>query len=395
MKTRRAFFYVQHLLGIGHLRRTATFANAVAAKGVDVTLVSGGLPVPNLRLDGVRFVQLPAAAVADLSFKVLVDERGKPVDEEWRSKRRALLLDAWRAADAHALVIELYPFGRRQMGFELAPLLETAACSPHRPLIACSVRDILGGGQGNPARQAEMLETFQRSFDRVLVHGDESVIPFSRTFLHADVIEGRLEYTGYIVDDQVACAITRTTAHEESEAEVVVSAGGGAVGLALLETAILARPLSALAERNWRVLCGVNVPAAVLERLAVIAGRTLAGSINVERARADFPQLLANCAVSVSQAGYNTMLEIIQAGARSVVVPFSGGGETEQSLRARAFEGLGLTTVVTEGDLSPQALAAAIDLAARRPAPTRHRVDLGGAKRSAEWLEQWMSEKKW
>jgi len=115
----------------------------------------------------------------------------------------------------------------------------------------------------------------------------------------------------------------------------------------------------------------------------------------VERARADFHQLLANCAVSVSQAGYNTMLEIIQAGARSVVVPFSGGNETEQTLRARAFEDLDLTTVVTEGDLTPRTLAAAIDLAARRPAPSRDRVDLGGAKRSAVWLEKWMSEKKW
>ena len=52
MKGRRVFFYVQHLLGIGHLRRTAIFANAVAARGIDVTLVSGGLAVPNLRLDG-------------------------------------------------------------------------------------------------------------------------------------------------------------------------------------------------------------------------------------------------------------------------------------------------------------------------------------------------------
>jgi len=395
MKSMRAFFYVQHLLGIGHLRRTANFANAVAARGVEVTLVSGGLPVPNLRLDGVGFVQLPPAVAADLSFKTLVDENGKPVDDEWRSTRRDLLLDAWRAANANALVIELYPFGRRQMRFELTPLLETAASSSRRPLIACSVRDILGGGQGNPARQDEMLEIFQQSFDRVLVHGDQSVIPFSRTFRHADAIAAKLEYTGYIVDAEVAREAARTTADEDAQAEVVVSAGGGAVGLVLLETAILARPLSAMAGRTWRILCGINAPVAVLEKLAVLAESTGGGGIVVERARADFHQLLANCAVSVSQAGYNTMLEIIQAGARSVVVPFSGGNETEQTLRARAFEDLDLTTVVTEGDLTPRTLAAAIDLAARRPAPSRDRVDLGGAKRSAVWLEKWMSEKKW
>ena len=90
-----------------------------------------------------------------------------------------------------------------------------------------------------------------------------------------------------------------------------------------------------------------------------------------------------------------TMLDIIQAGARSVDVPFSGGGETEQGLRARAFEDLGLTTMVAEDDLTPQRLASAIDLAAHRPPASQDRVDLLGAKRSAELLGRWMSEIEW
>ena len=51
-----------------------------------------------------------------------------------------------------------------------------------------------------------------------------------------------------------------------------------------------------------------------------------------ERVRDDFTTLLRNCAVSVSQAGYNTTLEILDAGARAVLVPFAGGAETEQAL---------------------------------------------------------------
>ena len=43
--TGRVFFYVQHLLGIGHLRRAATLARAMAAGGFDVLLVSGGAPM--------------------------------------------------------------------------------------------------------------------------------------------------------------------------------------------------------------------------------------------------------------------------------------------------------------------------------------------------------------
>ena len=43
----RVFFYVQHLLGIGHLRRAATIARALTGAGLDVTVVSGGSGIPS------------------------------------------------------------------------------------------------------------------------------------------------------------------------------------------------------------------------------------------------------------------------------------------------------------------------------------------------------------
>ena len=139
MSEQRVFVYVQHLLGIGHLRRAATLARALAAEGLQVTLASGGAVVPGMTVDKVKFVQLPPASAADMGFKALVDEAGRAVDDAWKRQRSAALLDAWRAADAHVLVLELFPFGRRQMRFELLPLLELAASAPRRPVIACSV----------------------------------------------------------------------------------------------------------------------------------------------------------------------------------------------------------------------------------------------------------------
>ena len=69
----RVFFYVQHLLGIGHLKRAATIARAMADAGLEVTLVSGGAPVPELDLTGLGFEQLPPVRATDLYFKELVD----------------------------------------------------------------------------------------------------------------------------------------------------------------------------------------------------------------------------------------------------------------------------------------------------------------------------------
>jgi predicted glycosyltransferase len=375
----RVFIYVQHLLGIGHLKRAAVLARALAARGLEVTLASGGPPVPGLALGGARLVQLPPARAADLGFKVLVDEQGREIDATWRRARAAALLAAWRAADAQAIVLELFPFGRRQMRFELLPLLEEAAAAPRRPAVLCSVRDILGGLKTSE-RQHEALDLVRRCVDRVLVHGDPAVVGFSQTFPLAHRIADKLSYTGYLIEEEATAA-----RGDAGRGEVVVSAGGGAVGSRLLETAVRAKALTTVRDRTWRVLAGDQLPEAEFGRLAVL-GRE-AGGVALERSRADFTTLLANCELSVSQAGYNTLLETVQARARAVLVPFAGGRETEQALRARCFAARGLAEVVDEAALSPPALAAAIDRAAGKPRPAPGAIDLGGAQKSAALIE--------
>ncbi|MBC7706065.1 MAG: glycosyl transferase [Rhodoferax sp.] len=392
MSHKRVLLYVQHLLGIGHLKRAATLADAMTSIGLEVTLVSGGAVVPGMALHAKRVVQLPPASAADLSFKTLIDAHGVPVDEAWKQNRRDLLLDTWRETDPHALVTELFPFGRRQMRFELLPLLDAAVGAPHRPVIVSSVRDVLGGGQKDPARQDRMLELFEAYFDQLLVHGDPSLISFDQTFTQAARISAKLHYTGYVVD-RAPPADHRSSA---GRGEVIVSVGGGAVGRMLLETAILARQLSSLAAHHWRLLVGSHVPDAELADIAAFAQATdSTGGITVERNRSDFPVLLANCCLSVSQGGYNTVMDILRAGARAVVVPFAGGAEVEQTLRARLLAERGWIDMVKEAQLTPHSLAAVIDRAVQRAPPAASTVLLDGAENSADLLAQWTSELAW
>ena len=392
MSARRVFVYVQHLLGIGHLKRAVTLACALADEGLEVTLASGGPPVAGIATElearGVRLVQLPPASAADLSFRILLDANGREIDAQWKHERSQALLAAWRAADPQVLVLELFPFGRRQMRFELLPLLDAAAGAARRPAIACSVRDVLGGRK-TPEREQETIGLIERYFDWVLVHGDPALIGLERTFPLAAQLNRKIRYTGYVVD--VADRIRN--GNVAGSGEVLVSAGGGAVGAGLLQTAIRARPLTSLRGRTWRVLAGGNLPEASFSDLARLAAATGEGLVLVERARRDFTTLLANCELSVSQAGYNTLIEVVQARARAVVVPFAGGHEAEQTLRARCFAERGLLELVEESGLSPETLAAAIDRVARKPRPTPGAIDLDGAGRSASLIAQWAMER--
>src|SRR5947208_3595561 len=91
-----------------------------------------------------------------------------------------------------------------------------------------------------------------------------------------------------------------------------------------------------------------------------------------------------------SSAGYNTVAGTFRARVLAVLVPFSGGGESEQTLRAQLLAERGAAHMTDEETLSPATLAEAVNRAARAPLPPAGLVDLNGARRSAELLRRWL-----
>ncbi|MBL9033963.1 MAG: glycosyl transferase, partial [Rhodospirillaceae bacterium] len=98
MTSPRVFFYVQHLLGIGHLRRAAAIAQGLIEAGASVDFVLGGAPVEGVAPKASKVVQLPPAVASDSNFTHLLDADGNKVDERWKVTRKQALLDAYDAA---------------------------------------------------------------------------------------------------------------------------------------------------------------------------------------------------------------------------------------------------------------------------------------------------------
>jgi predicted glycosyltransferase len=382
--SRRALFHVQHLLGIGHVMRIAQVARETAALGLDVTVLSGG---GRLGLDwgGAEVRELPLARARDGSFKVLVDGEGRPLDAAFHQRRRTLVLDSFAKIRPDVVVMESYPFGRRAFRSELDPLISAARARHPRAPVLVSIRDILVA-KSNPARYAEIAAHIRRDIDAVLVHGDPGLIGLEASFPRVADIADKIRYTGYVTDAGIAEVATDRS--DIGRGEVVVSAGGGAVGAPLLRAALLARAKTTLRDHVWRLIAGPNLPQAEYDSLA----RQLSTGMVLERFREDFQNLLRNCHLSLSQAGYNTVLDVLQASARAVLVPFAEGGETEQALRARLLAERGLVQVVDAQALSgPKGatlLAEAIERALAAPAPVLGAVALDGARRAAETVAE-------
>lgn len=376
------FLYVQHLLGIGHLRRAAALANACAARGLSVTLASGGRPVTNLGLAaGVTLLQLPPYTVRPAAFTRLLTAEGEEADEAYRAERLLSLMQGFRDAAPKLLITELFPFGRRQLRHELLPLLEEARGRPNPPKILCSLRDILQ--KRAEKRRRESLDWALRYYDRVLVHGDPTLIPLQRSFPEAEAVEGRLTYTGYIAQ------APPEPPQRQDRSGVIVSCGGGAVGRHLLDCALEVSRRRGPALGDWHFLVGEQVSE---DRLSALRDGLPAWA-KVEANRPDFHALLAGARLSISQAGYNSVVDLLQADVPAVLVPYAADGETEQPMRAELLDRFAGFVVVSEDTLAPHRLDEAIDTALDGGGkPARPPVDLSGAEQSATLLARALEE---
>lgn len=379
MRQQRVFFYVQHLLGIGHLARASRIASALAADGFDVTVVTGGTPVPGFPSADLKHVALPPVLAGDKGFSGLSDEAGNPVDDDFKVRRRDMLLDAFRQCDPDVVIFEAFPFGRRQMRFELMPLLDVIEATNPRPLVVTSLRDILQE-RNKPGRAEEMLELVQAHFDLVLVHGDPVFARLEETFPYAQDIASKVAYTGLVAGSPPAPPSERF--------DVLVSAGGGAVGKELIGAGLEAAKLLS-SELKWCLITGPNLPQGDYDALEVSAPE----NVKLFRFRRDFASLLSGARLSVSQAGYNTVCDIIRAGCASLLVPFTAGGETEQTTRAVRLEKLGLAGVLPESEVTPARLARDVETLLARPAPSMPPLDLEGAANTAAILRERLCER--
>src|SRR5262249_28095018 len=146
------------------------------------------------------------------------------VDDRLWNLRRAALSEALSAAAPDAILIEAFPFGRRAFRVELDALIETARLRRPRPLLLCSLRDIVVV-RDDKKRRREIVNRVRNNFDFVLVHGDPSLIPLEASFPAAGEISDRLIYTGYIGGTDVSVRAGAPLSSDElaGSDEVVVS----------------------------------------------------------------------------------------------------------------------------------------------------------------------------
>lgn len=350
----KVLIVVTHLLGTGHLSRALTLARAFADQGHQVQVASGGMPAPQLDHRGIELLQLPPLRSDGTNFTRLLDINSTVASMAYLAQRSAALNNALTTLHPDILITELFPFGRRSLSDEFLGLLTTAraqSLKPARaqsskPIILASIRDILAP-PSKPSKAQRTDDIITTYYDAVLVHSDPNSTKLEQSWPVSDQLSPYLRYTGY-----VAPPVARPHKDGIGAGEILVSAGGGSVGLSLFETAVRAAHL--MPGHTWRLLVGGQDTASQIDTLKRLA--TGSRTIIIEPARPDFRQMLQAAAASVSMCGYNTALDLLQAGTPAVLVPFEAGNEVEQTLRATSLAALPGMSVLNNAALTPETL---------------------------------------
>lgn len=372
-------FYCQHSLGMGHLMRSLALAEALVER-FRVVLLNGGRLPKGIRIHPqIEIVNLPPIGIDEANQLVSHDKRISV--ERAMDRRRTTILTCFEELRPTAIIVELFPFGRKKFAGELLPLLQAARATENRALIVCSLRDILVNRRSNQQKYDDRAAALANEFfDAVLVHSDPTFARFEETFHPHIPLQVPVKYTGFVVPQ--AKPVSRT---ESRRKRVVVSAGGGVVGEPLLRLSIEAhRHFANDPQVEMKVIAGPLIQKSSWQALRSQAhGKQ---RLRLVRHVTDLCAELSNAAVSISQAGYNTCLDVLRAGVPALLVPFTKEEEDEQRRRALRLQDLGLVRVLVQDEQTPERLAAEIRdrMDFKFPKTT---LDLGGAQCTVKLIE--------
>lgn len=376
---RRLLFYCQPVLGIGHYIRSREIVRTL--RDFDVCFVNGGETIAGLEMPSeVEVVNLPTLK-SDADFQQLHPGNDSLSLEEIKENRKQQLLEIYERLQPEILVIELFPFGRRKFDFELIPLLEKAANNQTK--VVCSLRDILVSKRQQSQFEDEACALMNQYFDLLLIHSDPKFQRLEATFPRLNEIKCEVRYTGFVAQVQQGSRLQKKSADEMPVIpRILVSIGGGRVGHELIECAIAASTLLKF-PHQMHIVTGPHCPEENFLRIQQSIVEMPA--ITLERFTPDVPALLQSADLSISMAGYNTCMDILSAGIRAIVYPFTGNNNQEQTIRAMKLKKSGRVMVVQADLLAPQHLAKMINQSLQTPVPEIS-LDLNGAPQSAKIL---------
>lgn len=348
----RFLFYSHDGMGLGHTRRNLAIAAALTERCplASVLLATSTDDAHHLGLPPrVEILKLPG--LRKTGNERYQSRRLDVSGDEIRQLRSSLLEAAIRSFHPAVMLVDKHPFGARgELRAGLAGLKEQGGravlgwrdilddpATTRRELVAQGLRDLIA-----------------EHYDRVLVYGERAVFDPIAEYDLPEAVASRTRFCGYVLnkDDDGAPEIsppTTLSSKNHSRPVVLATAGGGEDGFALLE-----QFLRAAKGAPWQGI-GVAGPMMSEGELRILRRLATWADVSLRAFVPRLPNLFDRLDALVCMGGYNTLTEAVAHGVPTVCVP-RVTPRTEQFIRAREFERLGLLRMIHPEQLTIETL---------------------------------------
>ena len=415
LKTRRprVAFYSQHLIGVGHHFRNRQIVNELV-KTCDVFFIDGGRPIPEADLDE-RVERIPLPPLRTGAQGIESVDTGRDLQAVMH-ERQVRLSEAMEQICPDVFCIEFFPFSRWSLKSEiLNTVVKVNQVNPDAKVL-CSLRDVPTRAKSNvlqptvtPVQRRdgdamrfysvpfggihheylafnrryyeEVVPVLNQYFDAVLVHGDSQLSRLEDHFPWADDIGIPVVYTGF-VSEKLENASRPDGAPNRY---VLVSAGGGAEGLALVAPCIEAwkqlEQDDALNGREMVIFAGAFIDETHFDALRQLCGD---GPFRIERFTSNFLAWMKHADLSISRAGYNTCMNVIETQVSSILVPSIA--MDDQVFRAQQLMGLGVAQMIHPDQLGVKKMAKTVAEMLESSVSVHH-LSLDGAEQTRKFID--------
>jgi len=331
--------YSHDTFGLGHLRRCRAIAHAIVEqfKGVSVLIISGSQIAGAFDFRArVDFVKIPSVIKL---YNGEYDSIGEYIDiDEILDMRKLIIQRTAEVFQPDIFIVDKEPLGLRG---ELEPTLKMLQASKTTTVLG--MRDVMDSPKllAKEWEEKQILPQINGYYDHVWVYGPDDFWNPLQGFDIPASLENKLTYTGFLDRDSAG---QHTADNHNLPAEyILVTAGGGGDGLALMEQILAAREFDPSLDFPILMVLGPFMKTDDRDRLRLRASNL--ANITIVDFESRMEVLMQHATALVGMCGYNTFCEVMSFDKKALFVPRTTPRE-EQYIRAKRAMELGLCDMI-------------------------------------------------
>lgn len=347
--------YSHDTYGLGHIRRTMAIASHLRDSHTNILILTGStiagrFPLP----DQIDFVRIPGMIKKTNEEYLPLSIKINP--EHALDIRKNIIKATAKTFQPDFFIVDKEPLGLKK---EVLPTLQWLRRSLPRTRTILGLRDIMDDASTirSDWEKRGVYEVMDELYDEIWVYGIRELYDPIREYCVPESVSRKMTFTGYIPrkvpGKKAVQRIKRKHMRDHGEKLVVVTAGGGGDGYAMMHTFLSMLESETLpAPVRGVLITGPFMPRKKRDEISERAKRLGVRTWHFYRR---MEEILAAADLVVSMGGYNTVCEILTQRTVSLIIPREIP-RREQLIRAQVFYSRNMVDYIPWNSFSPQTL---------------------------------------